>query len=84
MMELLKKSDEGLFATRTLTGHLVRGAVAFGLLWLAIAHQHTHALGAVAAGVAALVVMRGCPACWAIGLVETVRQRWREGAREQA
>ena len=71
----LGRSESGLFATRTLSGHLLRGALAFGLLYLALAQQHLHPLRAVAAGLAALVVMRGCPMCWAIGLVETLQQR---------
>lgn len=71
----LGRSESGLFATRTLSGHLLRGAVALGLLYLAIAQQPAHPLRAVAAGLAALVVMRGCPMCWAIGLVETLQQR---------
>jgi len=29
-------------------------------------------------GLLALVAMRGCPACWTIGLVETILQRQRE------
>jgi hypothetical protein len=28
------------------------------------------------AGLLALVAMRGCPVCWTIGLVETIRQRY--------
>ena len=71
----LGRSESGLFGTRTLGGHLLRGALAFGLLALALALQHAHPLGAMAAGLAALVVMRGCPMCWAIGLVETLQQR---------
>ena len=71
----LGRSDRGLFATRTLSGHLLRGAAAFGLMYLAVAQQQAHPLRALAAGLAALVVMRGCPMCWAIGLVETVQQR---------
>jgi hypothetical protein len=34
-------------------------------------------LGESPAGLLALVAMRGCPVCWTIGLVETIRQyRW--------
>jgi hypothetical protein len=71
----LGRSASGLFATRTLSGHLLRGAVAFGLLYAAVTHQQEHPLWSVAAGLAALVVLRGCPMCWAIGLVETIQQR---------
>ena len=71
----LGRSESGLFASRTLSGHLLRGAAAFGLLVLALLQQHAHPLRAVASGLAALVVMRGCPMCWAVGLVETLQQR---------
>jgi hypothetical protein len=75
----LGRSSAGLFATRTVSGHLLRGAVAFGLLALALAQQHAHPLWAMGGALAALVVMRGCPMCWAIGLVETVQQRAARG-----
>jgi hypothetical protein len=71
----LGRSESGLFATRTLSGHLLRGAAAFVLLCLALTQRQEHPLRAVAAALAALAVMRGCPMCWAIGLVETLRQR---------
>jgi hypothetical protein len=77
MMPWLGRSDTGLFATRTLGGHLLRGAVAFALLYHAIAQQQAHPGWALVAGLGALVVLRGCPMCWTIGLVETVGQRLR-------
>jgi len=76
--EALRKSRTGMFATRTLVGHLARGGAAFALLGLAIREQHAHPWFALSAGLLALVAMRGCPVCWTIGLVETVRQRWSE------
>src|SRR5262245_15117827 len=76
MKQLLGRSSSGLFATRTLTGHLIRGAVAFALLYLAIGQQHLHPVASLGAGLLALVAMRGCPMCWTIGLVETTRQRF--------
>ena len=36
-----------------------------------------HPNWSVAAGLLALVAMRGCPVCWAIGLAETMQQRLR-------
>src|SRR5262249_1582410 len=62
------KRPSGLFATQTLTGHVIRGAVAFALLYLAIEQQHLHPVASLSAGVPALVLMRGCPVCWTIGL----------------
>lgn len=76
MKQLLGKSPSGLFATQTLTGHVIRGAVAFALLYLAIGKQHLHPVASLLAGLLALVAMRGCPVCWTIGLVETIRQRY--------
>jgi hypothetical protein len=66
-----------LFATQTLTGHVIRGAVAFALLYLAIEQQHLRPVASLLAGLLALVAMRGCPVCWTIGLAETIRQRYR-------
>jgi hypothetical protein len=76
MKQFLGKSPSGLFATQTLTGHVIRGAVAFALLYLAIEQQHLHPVASLLAGLLALVAMRGCPVCWTIGLVETIRQRY--------
>jgi hypothetical protein len=77
MKQLLDKSPAGLFATRTLSGHLIRGAIAITLLYAAIGQQHAHPGWSAMAGLLALVAMRGCPACWTIGLVETIQQRLR-------
>ncbi len=77
MKRLLGKSSSGLFATQTLTGHVIRGAVAFFLLYIAIAQQENHPVASLLPGLLALVAMRGCPVCWTIGLVETIRQRYR-------
>ena len=76
MKQLLEKSSSGLFATQTLTGHVIRGAAAFALLYLAIGQQHFHPVASLLAGLLALVAMRGCPVCWTIGLAETIRRRY--------
>ena len=76
MKQLLGKIPSGLFATQTLTGHVIRGAVAFALLYPAIEQQHLHPVASLLAGLLALVAMRGCPVCWTIGLAETIRQRY--------
>ena len=69
---------ESLWLVRytNLTGHMIRGAVAFALLYLAIEQQHLHPVASLLAGLLALVAMRGCPVCWTIGLAETIRQRY--------
>jgi ABC-type taurine transport system ATPase subunit len=75
MTQFLGRSPSVLFATRALTAHVIRGAVAFALLYLAIEQQHRHPVASSLGGLLALVAMRGCPVCWTIGLAETIRQR---------
>lgn len=77
MKQFMGKSQSGLFATQTLGGHLIRGAIAVALLYVAIAQQHANPVWSVLAGLLALVAMRGCPVCWTIGLIETIQQRLR-------
>ena len=48
MKQFLGKGPPGLFATKTLMGHVIRGAVAFALLYLAIEQQHLHPVGGFA------------------------------------
>ena len=76
MSQFLAKSPSGLFATKTLMGHVIRGAVAFALLYLAIEQQHLRPVASLLAGLLALVAVRGCLVCWTIGLAETIRQRY--------
>lgn len=60
-----------MFASESLTGHLLRGALGIWLLVWAVQHQTQGALPWVAA-FGALLAFRGCPMCWTIGLVESV------------
>lgn len=66
-----------MFASNTLLEHGLRGLVGIGTLWYAVTIAATYPLGSLALGVLALLAFRGCPICWAIGLVETASQRWR-------
>ena len=67
-----------MFASNTLTGHLVRGSVGVATLWYAILIAATHPWLSLVLGGLALLAFRGCPVCWAAGLVETAgRQRRR-------
>jgi hypothetical protein len=74
MKQLRGTSPAGLFASR-MTRHLLRGAIAAALLYAAISQQVSAPGWSVLAGLLALVAMRGCPACWTIGLVETICRR---------
>ncbi len=79
-MKFLRKAATGLFASQSLAGHLLCGAVAFTLLYWAIAQQQAEPFMALLAGAGALVAMRGCPVCWTIGLVETLGQKFKRRA----
>lgn len=52
--------------------HLFRGGVGFGLLFGSIALLRVVGVPALVLAPAGLVVLRGCPTCWAIGLVEMI------------
>jgi hypothetical protein len=58
-----------------LTAHLVRGAIAAVLIAWALLFASTQPALAVVSGVMAAVAMRGCPACWMLGLWDTLRHR---------
>ena len=62
-----------MFASPSLPQHLIRGL--FAALLIASALSPVPWWTAVPAVVAAMVLMRGCPMCWLIGLVMTIANR---------
>ncbi len=65
-----------MFGAKTLLAHILRGVIGFGALALAILlarNADTSAHASVTLAIVALIALRGCPVCWAIGLFETVR-----------
>ncbi|MCG7534523.1 hypothetical protein [Pseudoalteromonas sp. OOF1S-7] len=64
-----KKSQ---FASNSLTEHLFRGAIGLALLWYAIEIAAPYPFASLGLGIVTLVVFRGCPICWTIGLFETI------------
>lgn len=70
MMNLVRKGAALLFVSQSLAGHLIRGAVAFALLFWAASGYREHPAGALTAVVLSLVAMRGCPMCWIGGLFD--------------
>jgi hypothetical protein len=61
-----------MFKGRSIARHLLRGAVGFGFLALALLYAPIFGLWTVVLGAGALVCFRGCPMCWILGFVETV------------
>lgn len=78
-MTFFARAQGGLLGSAYLGAHILRGATAAALVYWAVAHQQTHPVGALFAGFAALVALRGCPMCWTVGLVETLAARRRQG-----
>jgi hypothetical protein len=63
---------QSILASKSVARHLVRGALGFGLIGVAIAL--TTSVGPVALLLApfGLVALRGCPTCWCVGLAQTI------------
>jgi hypothetical protein len=56
-----------------LTAHLARGITGVTLIGWALTYADTQPLLAAAAGIMAVVALRGCPACWVFGLWDRMR-----------
>lgn len=63
------------FKSRTVAGHVIRGALGFGFLAIAMVYAAQLGWWAIVPALAALVCFRGCPMCWTFGLIETVFSR---------
>ena len=73
-MQAVTDVPEGLgFGNRTVTLHLLRGVLGFAALGGALFGRSV--LAAVVLVPAALMLMKGCPTCWMVGLVQTVARR---------
>lgn len=66
-----------MFASRSLTVHLLRGVVGLGAFAAAIyaASTSSYAILSLPALVVALLSLRGCPMCWTVGLIQTLGAR---------
>ena len=67
---------------RALCAWLVRGAVGFALLAVAVSTREP--LVAMPALLVALIAFRGCPMCWVFGLIERGPQGCAPSARKEA
>ncbi|MFJ9812561.1 hypothetical protein ACIRTB_30505 [Streptomyces sp. NPDC101158] len=62
----------GRYASASVPRHLARGAVGFGALIGSLALLPFVGPVSLLLAPVGLVALRGCPMCWAIGLMETV------------
>ena len=74
-----------MFASSTVGEHLLRGAVGLPVLVAAFVLIGTLGPLSLLLLVPAVVLLRGCPTCWALGLVQTrERTRCAAGACREA
>ena len=66
-----------MFGSKTVLAHILRGAIGFGALALAILLARNadtaSVLASVTLAIVALIALGGCPMCWIFGLFETLR-----------
>jgi hypothetical protein len=65
------------FGSKTIAGHLLRGAAAVALFAFAIRVGSAQPALSIIAGIGAIVMLRGCPMCWTLGLIETITRRFK-------
>lgn len=61
-----------MFASKSLTEHLVRGLIGLGAVVVALILAPSQPWLALAVLPVVLLSLRGCPSCWLLGLIETV------------
>jgi hypothetical protein len=64
--------DRDALASTSVAAHLVRGAVGFGLIGLALALTPSVGPAALLLAPPGMVALRGCPTCWVAGLIEII------------
>ncbi len=61
-----------MYCSQSIAIHLLRGLFALILLAIGIYLSFSYLVIAIACFVGALVLFRGCPMCWVVGLFETI------------
>jgi hypothetical protein len=64
--------QQSSFASPSLSRHLARGAIGFGLIGSAIGLTPSVGPEMLLLAPLGMVALRGCPMCWTLGLVETI------------
>ncbi|MFZ6743733.1 hypothetical protein ACO0LC_10940 [Undibacterium sp. JH2W] len=69
-----------MFCSTSVTVHLLRGFGALSLLLVAFLVPGLSFIWQGLALIAAFLLMRGCPMCWTMGLIETIYERRKKKA----
>jgi hypothetical protein len=73
-----------MFASKTITEHLLRGVFGVGCFVVAVAGSSTSPWLTLVLLPFALLALRGCPMCWTLGLAETIAARFTGRPKEGA
>ena len=68
----MSENERSIFASSSVPRHLMRGAIGFGLIAAALVLTTSRGPVALLLAPIGVVVLRGCPTCWIVGLVETI------------
>ena len=71
-----------MFCSRSVGVHLLRGLIAIALLGAALLMNGMHPALRIGAVASAALLLRGCPACWLVGLFETWTQSRNKAANQ--
>lgn len=69
-----------MFCSSSVTVHVLRGLGALGLVLAAFLLEPLGLFWSGLALIAAFLLMRGCPMCWLMGLIETIYERRKKKA----
>jgi hypothetical protein len=67
-----KKGTVLIFGNRTIGRHLLRGALGITALYISLSTLRGTTWGSLIFLAAALYLLKGCPMCWTLGLIETI------------
>jgi len=70
-----------MFCSSSVSVHLLRGAAAISLIFAAFFLSSYGAVWSAIAVIGAIVLLRGCPMCWLMGLFETMQKKGRANER---
>lgn len=68
----MRHDDQSIFASNSVPRHLIRGVLGFGLIGSAFALTASVGPAGLLLFAPGLLVLRGCPMCWTIGLIATI------------
>jgi hypothetical protein len=68
----MPEHERSVFASASVARHLMRGAIGFGLIAMALGLTPGHGPAALLLAAPGMVALRGCPTCWIAGLIETI------------